>query len=312
MSISLGALIGDQDDLERQPLVIRQSSPTENHTRFQENQNAQAFSLLRSGTFAGLTLLIALALLTVWWSYYIRGWSAWINHSEKPCDQPLAKWLLAMLLFPLFLWILDHKEHGLRLFMIFMTTAVMVAGFYMFLETESCAETNPGLYAFVREYLIFLAIWHSFWTITNFIFIALIVYGLRNGWFDEIMNDSASPETIDRLETVDYDPALFAQAGVAGDNRPAPECCICTEPFASDQRNPIKRTACQHFFHKDCLENWLKRAKTCPLCRNDLEASASAPADSSGAPKDQVINRGALFSDPGATVPPGNVPGSQV
>lgn len=318
MSISLGALINDQDDLEQQPLVIRQNSTTENRQRYEQNQERQALGVLRSPTFGGLTLLAVLSLLVVWWTFYIQGWAAYIHHSDKPCDQPLANWLLAMLIFPALLWALDRKEQGLRLLMMFCTTAVMCAGFYMFLQSETCEQTNPGLYAFVKRYLIFLAIWHIFWHIMNCLLIALLLYGLAHGWFDEVLGDAASPETIDSIETVDYAPSLFAQPGVAGDNRPAPECCICTEAFDAQQR--IKRTPCQHFFHKDCLENWLKRAKSCPLCRSDLEASASSAApqaasssgEGSQAAKDQVINRGGLFSlDPDATVPPGNVPGAQ-
>lgn len=313
MSISLGTIIGDQDDLERQPLVIRQNSATENHARFEQNQTRAAINVLRSPAFGCCTLFALLIILYFWWSYYIRGWTAWINHREKPCDQPLANWLLAMLLFPIVLWCLDQKEHGLRFLVIFLTTTVMFSGFYMFLQTETCADTNPGLYEFVKEYLIFLAIWHISWHLVTCALIASLIYGLANGWFDDVLNDAASPETIDHMETVDYDPSLFAQDGVPGDNRPAPECCICTDKFDANKR--IKRTPCQHVFHKECLEDWLKRSKTCPLCRNDLEAAASQPSADvpQGAPKDQVINRGSLFNlDPGATVPPGNSPGIQL
>merc|ERR1711869_159038 len=33
----------------------------------------------------------------------------------------------------------------------------------------------------------------------------------------------------------------------------------------------ILRTPCDHYFHKDCLGEWLKLAKTCPICRSDLD-----------------------------------------
>ncbi|CAE7225821.1 RNF44, partial [Symbiodinium microadriaticum] len=50
-----------------------------------------------------------------------------------------------------------------------------------------------------------------------------------------------------------------------GDNN----CCsICLEEW--NGRKEIRKTACGHFYHTDCLKGWLNVNRNCPLCRTDL------------------------------------------
>ena len=48
------------------------------------------------------------------------------------------------------------------------------------------------------------------------------------------------------------------------------DCVICMAPI--DFTNPSKRmvTPCNHFFHPECLERWLKVKMECPTCRRQL------------------------------------------
>ena len=49
------------------------------------------------------------------------------------------------------------------------------------------------------------------------------------------------------------------------------ECCnICCEDYITGQ---YKRTlpACNHIFHKKCVDKWLKSKSNCPICRNELK-----------------------------------------
>jgi hypothetical protein len=46
------------------------------------------------------------------------------------------------------------------------------------------------------------------------------------------------------------------------------ECCICMEEF--NQQNVVVETACKHVFHKQCCREWLRTARTCPVCRTDI------------------------------------------
>ena len=45
-------------------------------------------------------------------------------------------------------------------------------------------------------------------------------------------------------------------------------CTICLEEFSPGE--DIKLLPCQHFFHVDCINEWLQRDVTCPLCKHEL------------------------------------------
>ena len=43
------------------------------------------------------------------------------------------------------------------------------------------------------------------------------------------------------------------------------ECSICLE---TNQNLQIRKLKCNHKFHMNCIEEWLKIEKRCPLCNN--------------------------------------------
>lgn len=48
-------------------------------------------------------------------------------------------------------------------------------------------------------------------------------------------------------------------------DRTKEECFICGSTFQAAYQS--KALPCKHKFHKLCLEHWLKKSQTCPLCR---------------------------------------------
>ena len=46
-------------------------------------------------------------------------------------------------------------------------------------------------------------------------------------------------------------------------------CLICMEEY---KLNQFKRSLpnCKHYFHKKCIDKWLKKKATCPICRDKL------------------------------------------
>ncbi|KAJ3068680.1 hypothetical protein HDU98_008195 [Podochytrium sp. JEL0797] len=42
-------------------------------------------------------------------------------------------------------------------------------------------------------------------------------------------------------------------------------CVICLTLYADG--DGIKRLDCKHHFHVDCVDEWLRLNKTCPLCK---------------------------------------------
>lgn len=70
---------------------------------------------------------------------------------------------------------------------------------------------------------------------------------------------SAPAGVIDRLRVVDFEgfPRYYPT-----------ECCICMEKFNASEE--IVATECNHVFHKSCCRDWLRQARTCPVCRMDI------------------------------------------
>lgn len=51
-------------------------------------------------------------------------------------------------------------------------------------------------------------------------------------------------------------------------------CVICMEQFKGG--DTIKRLPCLHGFHKNCIESWLERNGTCPVCKHRLDGRRDA------------------------------------
>lgn len=47
------------------------------------------------------------------------------------------------------------------------------------------------------------------------------------------------------------------------------DCPICIERFNIEKDNIVKLEHCNHYYHKDCIIEWLKIKINCPLCRNE-------------------------------------------
>ncbi|CAK0862510.1 unnamed protein product [Prorocentrum cordatum] len=87
----------------------------------------------------------------------------------------------------------------------------------------------------------------------------------------------APPGFISRITTVPYDPELF---GTEDGRQYHGECPICLGEFgAADE---IKVPLCGHAFHKDCLARWLRKERTCALCRQDVTQAPEAGAEGAG------------------------------
>ena len=46
------------------------------------------------------------------------------------------------------------------------------------------------------------------------------------------------------------------------------ECVICMLPFKKGDEKV--KTACDHTYHRGCLEKWIPQKATCPMCREPL------------------------------------------
>ncbi|KAK7062660.1 hypothetical protein VNI00_000148 [Paramarasmius palmivorus] len=87
----------------------------------------------------------------------------------------------------------------------------------------------------------------------------------------EVKSKATPQHIIEGLETVEYKEWATADS----DKR----CPICLDDYKSS--DPVsKLPECSHWLHKPCLEQWLKSASTCPVCRESVRArgAPSSPA----------------------------------
>jgi hypothetical protein len=57
-------------------------------------------------------------------------------------------------------------------------------------------------------------------------------------------------------------------------------CTICQDDFLEENTEIRKITACGHFFHKSCIDEWFERNVRCPVCRHDIRTTAAGGAGS--------------------------------
>lgn len=66
----------------------------------------------------------------------------------------------------------------------------------------------------------------------------------------------------------------------------AGDCLICTESYDAEQ--VVIELPCQHFYHDQCVETWLKQFNSCPTCREPLPAAAESAKAKTPAKEDGV------------------------
>uniref|UniRef100_A0A0E0FH40 RING-type domain-containing protein n=1 Tax=Oryza nivara TaxID=4536 RepID=A0A0E0FH40_ORYNI len=66
-------------------------------------------------------------------------------------------------------------------------------------------------------------------------------------------------------------------------------CCICLSKFSNNE--DLRELPCNHVFHLECVDKWLKINALCPLCKADLGGSTNAPDSSSRSSHDSNNSR---------------------
>ncbi|CAK4648307.1 hypothetical protein LEN26_005998 [Aphanomyces euteiches] len=75
-----------------------------------------------------------------------------------------------------------------------------------------------------------------------------------------------SQEQINHFELVKFSPLT----------PPTDEMCpICLIEYASDDE--LRQLPCMHRYHPPCIDEWLKKNQTCPMCKRDVTASEEDP-----------------------------------
>ena len=269
------------------------------------NREARARWVIINRRFQVVITLVALvfslllfAILVCW----VVLTSAYVVSIEKSCDVPLKAyfWLVTLQL------ILDvFRTDIMRLFLRwdansnrripcrvitynigYLTYALLVLRLGLnsvFLDSGStCLHTAPELF---KSSTAFVSLSIAAWTtiilgyLVPFCFVAVLL--TLNGYTPPTGNQrdgtaspftvfptamSAPPGCVDQLQmlTLEEFPADYPM-----------ECCICMEKFTGVE--VIVETECNHVFHKQCCREWLRQARSCPVCRMDIPAALENP-----------------------------------
>ncbi|THV07428.1 hypothetical protein K435DRAFT_643850, partial [Dendrothele bispora CBS 962.96] len=80
-------------------------------------------------------------------------------------------------------------------------------------------------------------------------------------------------------------------------------CPICLDDYKA--LDPVlKLKECSHWLHKPCLEQWLKGAATCPVCRKSVVNSPSPFSSSSAAASSSSLSNPNSTTAGGGGIPP--------
>jgi hypothetical protein len=215
-----------------------------------------------------LTLALGILTIAVVTYFEVRSVYVLVVSYGDTCDRPLWWWLLGHCVLSLTRELLDYPNKNiiLGIHMVW-----LCYGMAWFAQATQCRETSPELFLWTEVILFVAAVLLVATTL-----LPLLVYGVvfflvllvSNGLLPN--SKAARSGTVDRLQVINYEADTFAPPAASdADPRPSGECCCCVDVFSDDKE--IVKTPCGHFFHKECLGDWLKLAKTCPLCRCDLE-----------------------------------------
>mmetsp|Transcript_21 Transcript_21/g.64 ORF Transcript_21/g.64 Transcript_21/m.64 type:complete len:353 (-) Transcript_21:115-1173(-) len=245
-----------------------------------------AWTSIASMIFLLISCIVLAIPLVVTIYVEVMSWHILILYYDKPCDQNLAVWLMLRNLVALTAPAMpppnqqdeEARRQRRRAWeaSVFYTIWLLV-GYSWVMQCRTCKDTNPELYEWVRFITIFGLLVHFVFTFFQLIVMLVVLsyhFAVGRGWIKS--PNAANNETIELMTRVDYSPEVFpateSEDGQEQDGPPS-ECCCCMESFGPEK--DIVQTPCGHVYHYACLKEWLLVAKTCPICRQDLDVAVA-------------------------------------
>ncbi|CAM0948727.1 unnamed protein product [Alopecurus aequalis] len=99
----------------------------------------------------------------------------------------------------------------------------------------------------------------------------------RRGDQDAELGCAAAAAGIDEAVLAAYPTAVYSSEAAGKEGELGTQCAVCLAEYA-DGDELRRLPGCLHAFHRRCVDDWLRRRPSCPLCRSSL-----APATTAGA-----------------------------
>lgn len=146
-----------------------------------------------------------------------------------------------------------------------------LVGVWWTLRAQGC-DYSPVLY---NVCITLLAL---FCTRTVFVFVWFtFIFGQNSnqqvGYAGPFRKPGASLEMLSRL-----DACKFCDSEVA--NEKELQCSICLCEFEGEEE--VRRLPCKHYFHRGCIDGWLRISRACPMCNTDIAKALDAPIAGTG------------------------------
>jgi Ring finger domain len=258
--------------------------------------------------------------------------STYVVSLDKPCDVNLKAyfWLVTLqlvldvfrsdILRFVFRWDANSSDRipcrVIAYNMIYLLYALMVLRLgitSVYVGNPTCKSTAPELFKASTAFVsLSLAAWGIIlfgYVVPLFVVAALLTY---NGYNPTDASSDARPAGGGPTPVF---PAAYSMNGappgcieqlerVGIDEVRGQDCCICMEDF--DKDDVVVRTACSHCFHKQCCREWLRQARTCPVCRADIPSTLPNAPDGGTNNDSQHYSEG--MSGGGGGEPPSRIP----
>ena len=66
-------------------------------------------------------------------------------------------------------------------------------------------------------------------------------------------------------EKINKIPIIYFKKSYSKDNN---KCIICQDDFRENEK--VKKLSCEHLYHINCIDQWLKKEKKCPFCNKEI------------------------------------------
>ncbi|KAI9088412.1 hypothetical protein K1719_029861 [Acacia pycnantha] len=131
-----------------------------------------------------------------------------------------------------------------------------------------------AVYIMLLAFLGIIIIASVVWQFYTCVFLSRASYQSRS-FTHHILHPVRSPlhpSLFDLLPTSTYS----SSPGADEHSQAPPECAICLDDFKEGDTGRLLPN-CNHFFHLNCIDEWLRTNKTCPLCREVVKPPPRIP-----------------------------------